>query len=352
MQQDPERILVIRFSSVGDIVLSSLLVRLLRHRFPQSEIEYLVKEEFADLVRYNPHISRVLTFPNNGTFRDLHEFRRKHRPERYDLLVDIHDNLRSRYLRLGAPHTVRIRKRKIARFLLVKCKWNVYPRFGGAPSVAERYVETVQHYGIRDDGKGLELFVPPAAQETVAALLTSLGKRPSDRLIGVCPAAKHWNKMWLEDRFAEAAANVSAEFNAGIVLLGSGKEEEARAKRIEQQIRERNPVASVLNSAGKLSLAETAAMMDHCSVVLSNDSGLMHIAAARKRNIVAIFGPTVRELGFYPFGTRSVVVEQDGLPCRPCTHIGLPECPKRHFKCMSDLSVSRVVAAARELVTG
>jgi heptosyltransferase-2 len=90
--------------------------------------------------------------------------------------------------------------------------------------------------------------------------------------------------------------------------------------------------------------------MDHCTVVISNDSGLMHLASARKRKLVAIFGPTVREFGFFPQGTESRVVEHEALPCRPCTHIGLPVCPKRHFRCMKDLTVSEVIHAAGKLL--
>ena len=352
MHKTPERILIIRFSSVGDIVLSSLLVRVLRNRFPHSIIDYLVKEEFADLMRDNPHVSRLLAFPINGTFRDLRTLRRQIRQEGYDLLIDIHGSLRSHYLCLGTSATVRIHKRKCARFLLVKFKWNVYQRLGGAPGAAQRYVETVQQYGIEDDGKGLELFLPAAARNNVTALLASAGNQSYRHLIGICPTAKHWNKMWLQERFADTAARLGNELDAGIVLFGSGKEEEDRVQAIEKLIRSQAPGILVINCAGKLSLTDVAAMMDHCSLVLSNDSGLMHIAAARKRRVVAIFGPTVRELGFFPFGTQSSVVEQSGLECRPCTHIGLPRCPKGHFKCMNDLSVSDVVAAARSLLAG
>ncbi len=351
MHRTPERILIIRFSSVGDIVLSSLLVRLLRRRFPQSTITYLVKAEFADLMRYNPHLSQLVTFPANGTFDDLRSLRRQIQREDYDLLIDIHGSLRSRYLCHDGAHTVRVNKRKLARFLLVKFKWNIYQKTGGSPSVACRYVETVREYGIKDDEQGLELFLPVEAEKNVASLLESAGDHRR-LLIGVCPAAKHWNKMWLPDRFAEAGAQLAQKHNAGIVLFGSGGEEERRASEIEAQIRTLAPGAPVMNCAGKLSLTDAAAMMDRCALVLSNDSGLMHIAAARKRPVVAIFGPTVRELGFFPFGTRSVVVERDRLPCRPCTHIGLSRCPKGHFKCMTDLSVSRVVDAAGSMLAG
>jgi heptosyltransferase-2 len=322
----------------------------MRRRFPDSRIDFLVKAEFADLVRFNPHLSQVIEFPVNGTFADLRDFRRRLSATRYDLIVDIHDSLRSRFLCLGARRVVRIHKRKIARFLLVQCKWNLYGWFGGAPPVAERYVEAVAEFGVTDDGAGLELFLPPATEEKIHETLASADIVPGAPLLALCPSAKHKNKIWLPDRFAEAAVTCAREFDAGIILFGSGQDEEERAAEIERQIHARAPDTKLLNVTGAVSLLETAALMDRCALVITNDSGLMHIAAARKKKIVAIFGPTVREFGFFPFGTQHLVVEHDSLPCRPCTSIGLPVCPKGHFRCMKDVPATRVIAAARQLL--
>jgi heptosyltransferase-2 len=136
---------------------------------------------------------------------------------------------------------------------------------------------------------------------------------------------------------------------AGILIFGSHGEED-RCSQIEGLITAASPGTVTVNLAGKLPFPETAAMMDRCAVVVTNDSGLMHIAASRKRNIVAIFGSTTEELGFFPYGTHHIVVEDSGLPCRPCTHIGRAACPKGHFKCMNDIPTSRVIEAARELL--
>jgi len=343
--------LVIRFSSVGDIVLSSLLVRVFHLRFPESQIDYLVKAEFADLVRYNPHISHVLEFPRGGTFSDLVNIRRRISASQYDLIIDIHDSLRSRYLCIGAKRVVRINKRKAARFMFINLKWNLYQMFGGTPSVAERYLETVWEFRAFNDNKGLEIFFPETAEDKALSLLHEAGAVPGQILIAVCPSARHFTKMWLKERFAEAAAQLSREVKAGIVILGSHGEEE-RCTDIERRIREASPETVVVNVAGRLSFPETAAMMDRCEIVITNDSGLMHIAAARKRNVVAIFGSTTKELGFYPYGTPHIVVENDSLECRPCTHIGRQSCPKGHFKCMNDIPTSRVVEAAHRLLEG
>ena len=136
MADSINRALIIRFSSVGDIVLSSLLVRAFRFRFPDAQIDFVVKQEYADLVHFNPNITNVREFPSAGTFKDLVHLRKKIQHNNYDLVVDIHDSLRSRFLCLGAKRAVRINKRKLARFLLVRFKLNVYDKFGGAPGVA------------------------------------------------------------------------------------------------------------------------------------------------------------------------------------------------------------------------
>jgi len=349
MRSTINRTLIIRFSSVGDIVLSSLLLRVLHRRFPRCQIDYLVKAEFADLVCHNPYVSHVIEFPTGGTFADLTQFRKRIRSVHYDLVIDIHDSLRSRYLCFGAKPLVRINKRKIARFLLVKTKLNLYSLYGNTISVADRYVETVKKFGVANDGEGLEIHFPKQAEERVLGFLVEAGVSAEKPLIGICPSAKHQNKIWLKERFAETAVTLARENHASIVLLGS-KDEESRCIEIEQLIHKAAPKTLVVSCAGRVSLTETAAIMDRCIIIVTNDSGLMHIAAARKRKVVAIFGPTVREFGFFPYGSKNAVVENTALSCRPCTHIGLPVCPKGHFKCMTDIPTSQVTESARRLL--
>lgn len=350
MSDSFNKTLIIRFSSVGDIVLSSLLVRTFRSHFPDCQLDFCVKEEFADLVRFNPNISNVIEFPKNGSFDDVQRLRKRIKKNNYDLIIDIHDSLRSRYLCFGAKDVVRINKRKFARFLLVKFKLNLYDTFGGAPSVALRYLEPVREFGIEDDGKGLEFFFAGDAAANVRELVRGSGFRVQEKFIGICPSAKHNNKTWLKERFAVAASTLSRTLNQPIVLLGFGDNEVKRCNEIENHIHNLKLEPKTLNLSGKISLTETAAMMDYCSILITNDSGLMHIAAARKRKVVAIFGPTVKEFGFFPFGTESIVVENNALDCRPCTHIGLAECPKGHFKCMNDISAAEVIASANTLL--
>jgi heptosyltransferase-2 len=163
------------------------------------------------------------------------------------------------------------------------------------------------------------------------------------------PSARHATKVWLKERFAEAATSLASRHDAGVLLFGS-QEESGRCAEIGALIRTAGPQRPVMNLAGKLSLLETAAAMDRCALVLTNDSGLMHVAAARRRKVVAVFGPSVRALGFLPFRTENVVLEHPHLRCRPCSHIGLPACPRGHFKCMNDITAAHVIAGAERLL--
>ena len=349
MQGVLHKTLIIRLSSVGDVVLSSPLVRALHDRYPDCQIDFLVKAEYADLVRFNPHVAHLIQFPGGGTLGDLVQLRRTIIASRYDLIIDIHDSIRSRYLSAGAGKVTRINKRKIARTLLVNFKMDVYDRFGGAPDVAARYLETVLPWGVRDDGGGPELFFPPDAGAALERLLDAEHVEPGTRCIGVCPCARHGNKVWPGERFAESAGLLAEQHGLTVLLFGAA-DERAMCESIEAIITRGHPRASVVNLAGRLSLLETGCAMDRCAVVLANDTVLMHIAEARGVPVVAVFGPTVRKFGFFPRGARATVVEHPGLSCRPCTHIGLPRCPLGHFRCMNEITPGAVIESAERVL--
>ncbi len=314
---------------------------------PQAQIDYLVRAEYADLLRGNPHLSELIEFPRGGTLGDLRRLRTEIIKRGYDCIVDIHGSLRSRLLCRGMGNVVRIRKRVFPRFVLVHFKKDLYPFFHGAPPVSERYCEPLAPWDITDDGEGPEVFPPPEARTRAEAVLQPLLEKRM--LIGICPSARHYTKMWPPERFAETAVALGRQHGAGIVLFGSSAEAD-RCRAIAEQVTSAEPSVAVLATAGMLSLPETAAAMDHCALVVTNDSGLMHIASARKRKIVALFGSTVRHFGFFPPAGESIVVEEHDLDCRPCTPIGRSSCPRGHFRCMLDITPDRVIGAATALL--
>jgi ADP-heptose:LPS heptosyltransferase len=170
-----------------------------------------------------------------------------------------------------------------------------------------------------------------------------------DHVIGLCPGAKHFTKRWQREKYAELGIRFARERKAKILLFG-GPAEREDCQYVARTIAAACGADAVTDHSGTLRLMETAAAFDYCDVVVTNDSGLMHIAAARQRKVVAMFGSTVREFGFGPFGTEAIVLERTGLTCRPCTHIGRASCPLGHLRCLNDIGVDEASAAVTKLL--
>lgn len=343
-----QKILIIRFSSLGDVILVSPLIRILRNTYPNTQIDFLVKSEYVDTVKFNPHLSNVIELKTNEK-EELRWLKEEIRRCRYDLIIDIHNSLRSRYLRWfsRARFTTSVNKRVVARFLLVNLKWNIYKNLF---SVDQRYLETVKRYGVNDDGNGLEIYLPKDTITTTKAMMERFKLEKYDVVLGIAPTARHFTKRWLPERFVEFGVEFSKQYQSKMFIFGS-KDERDYCEDIAQMINTRVGTSTAENLSGKLTLLETAAALDYCYVVVTNDSGLMHLAAARKKKIVAIFGSTVKEFGFIPYRTDHIIVEQSNLPCRPCSHIGLATCPKKHFRCMKNISVEDVFDAVKQMVS-
>ncbi|MFI5252220.1 MAG: glycosyltransferase family 9 protein [Bacteroidota bacterium] len=344
--QNISKILVVRFSSMGDIVLASPLLRILRKSFPSAQIDFLTKEEYADLVRYNPNISSVITL-QSASRNELRTVRRKLRRTRYSVLLDLHNSLRSRYIRkyahVGAKYVVN--KRIVQRFFLVNFHWNMY---NTVVPVFERYLETAKNLGVSDDNSGLDFFIPETYTSSAMIYLSDF-VIADEPLIALAPTAKHATKMWLPERFIDYGVAIAAEYNARLLVFG-GADEIDYCEEIVKRINSRSGKGSAKNCAGRPSLLETAALIKRCDLLVSNDTGLMHIGSACGKKLIAIFGSTVKEFGFFPDAKNSIVLENISLDCRPCSHIGLNKCPKGHFRCMTEISVDDLLRATHTLL--
>lgn len=345
----PNKTLVLRLSSIGDIILSSPMLRVLRKSAGNTaRIDFVVRKEYAELVRYSHHLSIVHEYDIATGYKGLQDLALQLRAEKYDLVIDIHDSIRTKLLRAAckAKNVVVIDKRKFERWLLVNLKRNAY---NDNLTVAERYIESLEEYGIKNDDKGLEIFIPDSTLFEISGKMGKLKLNQFEKVIGICPGSKHFTKRWQKEKFAEVGARIAKEFNAKILLFG-GEGEQEDCTFVRNEIARRVSEQSVSNFAGEYSLLESAAALEFCDVVVTNDSGLMHLAAAKQKKIVAIFGSTVKEFGFAPYGTESVVIENNNLDCRPCTHIGKKECPKGHFKCMEEIGAEEVYAAVKNIL--
>jgi len=341
----PSKILIIRFSSIGDIVLTNPVSRFLRGQFPDARIDFLTMKKYADLVRWNPDLSNVILLEEEGG-AGLAPLRRKIRETRYDLIVDLHNSLRSRYLRMfaGAKKVRVVNKQVVRRFLLVTFKKNLYrnPR-----PVTDRYCDTVRRFGDPDTRVGFP--VPEPVVGTATGLLAAAKLSPEHRLVGFAPTAVHFTKRWPMEKFVKLGIALAGSERAKIVIVGGPMEADYCAD-IAQLINSGAGAHCAESFAGKLSLAESAVVAGLCPVFVTNDTGMMHIAAARGARVVALFGSSVKEFGFFPQGEGHAVMESRGLECRPCSHIGRSSCPKGHFRCMNDITVDSVATEARRIL--
>jgi heptosyltransferase-2 len=322
---------VIRFSSLGDILLAAPALRALRARFPDAHLDLLVAREYADAASLLRGPNRVLTFDRATGWRGLWRLR-SDLARRYTILVDLQNSLRSAFLRATTWPTVWVKARRyrLRRWLLIRFKWNLY---GATPPVPLRYLKALEPLGVADDGRGLELFLAESAR-------VNDGEGERERLIVVCPGARHATKRWPLENWIALGTLLRAE---GYRIVVAGSEDER-----ELILLVADGIEGSRTFIG-LPIREIAALFRRSTAVISNDSGLMHLAAGLGKAVVALFGPTVREFGFYPFRARSAVLEHH-LDCRPCSAMGSESCPKKHFRCMLDTHPLNVVQALHNLL--
>ena len=312
------KILILRFSSIGDIVLTSPVVRCLKQQLKNSEIHYLTKKSFFSVVENNPNIDKVFSFE-----KDILEVLPELKKENYDWVIDLHHNLRSIRVKrvLGKPSRS-LNKLNIEKWLLVNLKINRLPD----KHIVERYFETVAHLGIKNDLKGLDFFID--AKDEVD--IFSLPKEFHNGFIAFVIGAKHNTKKIP----LEKIISICKKINRPIILIG-GKEDFETGEKTTSQI------STTFNACGKYNLQQSASLIKQAEKVITHDTGMMHIAAAFQKNIISVWGNTVPEFGMYPYmpgnEANSTIVEVKNLSCRPCSKIGFEKCPKGHFKCMNEI---------------
>lgn len=319
-------ILVVRFSSLGDVLLTTPLLRVLKKKYPAALVDFIVKPEYSPLVSGSPYLNRVIPFIK----KRAGELRRQVTAAGYDMIIDLQNNPRSRRLTSGAaPKLFRFAKHSVKKWMLVNLKID---RLSGLPPIPERYISSVP--GLEPDGMGLEYHFTQVP----------VPLEPGGRYIAICPGSKHFTKMWGENRFIELNKLL---VNDGFtpVLLG-GKDDAALCGRIAEA------APGTVNLAGDHPLEFAASALSRCLASVCNDSGLMHLSCSVGVPVLVFFGSTVRHFGFIPYKNRSVIMENNSLDCRPCSHIGRSSCPKGHFLCMTELQPADALARVKELAGG
>ena len=315
--------MIIRFSSIGDIVLTTPVVRQLKQQFEGAEVHFLTKQKHRCLLEANPYIDQLYSFD-----KKLDEVIPSLKKEKYDYIIDLHHNIRSLKIKrsLGIP-SFSFKKLNFEKWLLVNFKIDKLPNL----HIVDRYLETLNSFGINDDGKGLDYFIPESENFDVTQLPDSFQKG----YIALILAGTYFTKRLPAEKYFSLIEHKNFNF----VLLGGNSEQEMAEKIMA------GAGSNVVNLCGKLSINQSASVVSQARLVISNDTGLMHIAAAFQKKILSVWGNTVPQLGMHPYlpGEGSRMLEVKGLKCRPCSKLGKHECPKKHFECMNRISEASIL---------
>jgi heptosyltransferase-2 len=339
----PPEILIIRLSAIGDVLLTTPLLRALRVRHPRAEITFVTRPQFLPLLEHNPRISRIVGWdPRQGVRPLVETLGGPGALKRFTHRLDLQGNLRSRKLRwaLGGrwhthPHY------RVARALLIRTRWN---RYSDQRPVAERYFDAARGLEVAPDGGSLEMFLSRASIDAAERFLRAFSRQ----LIAIAPGASRPTKRWPVHHWIALARRLAEQGNDVVVLGGEMDRDAARTIVEAVEMPDADSNRGKIASAAGLDLPTTAALLRKCRALVAGDTGQMHLATAVGAPVVALFGPTVEAFGFFPYHAKSAVLQLD-LDCRPCSPHGGPACPLKHHRCLQDLQPAMVLEALRKL---
>ncbi len=310
------KILVVRFSSIGDIVLTTPVLRAMKNQLDDVEIHFLTKKSFQSVIENNPNVDKVITIDVS-----INEVTSSLKNEKYDWVIDLHNNIRTKSLKfkLRRP-SKKFPKLHWKKWKLVKFKNDAMPNL----HVVDRYFEAVSHLGVKADQKPCDF--PILTSDEVELALYGLKEK---QFCAVVIGAKFKTKQLPVEKLTE----IVAEINLPVLLIGGPEDRDLGEELIKVVKR-----TDVFNSCGKHSVLGSASLIKQSAKVLTNDTGMMHIASCYDVPIISVWGNTVPSLGMHPYrpeNKSSYSIHQvEGLSCRPCSKIGFASCPKGHFDCM------------------
>lgn len=331
------RILIIQTAFLGDVILCTPLIKATRKLFPDSFISFLLIPQTKNIVENNPHLDEIIVYDKKGKDKGLKNFFKmvkKIKMKNFDLVIIPHRYLRSALL----PYLAKIPQRigfdkSISSFLFTQKvtyqkNWHE----------VERNLHLLNDFSYDLPDKIPELFPGSEDFSYASQLLQDSGVKEDDKTVGIAPGSVWAAKRWLAERFAEVSDLLTKEAGAKVIFLGS-KEDEKLCLEIANLMKEKPLIL-----AGKTNILQSAVIISRCKVILSNDSAPVHIASAMKKPVVAIFGSTIPEFGFAPYGEGNIIIEKK-IECRPCGIHGKNKCPKKHFKCMTEITTQEVFEA-------
>lgn len=325
------KFLVIRFSSIGDIVLASPVLRCLKKQIATSEVHFLTKSSFSIVTASNPYVDKFHYLGN-----ELKPLIEELKNEDFDYVIDLHQNFRSAAVKRALnKKSFTIDKLNMEKFLLTNLHIDFMPR----RHITLRSLDTVSALGIKNDGMGLDYFIPEQDRISENDLPTSHHAGFIAVVIGASYATKKLPVYKLQE--------MCTLINHPIILVG-GKEDRSEG----EEIAGIDPT-KIYNACGKFNLNESADIVRRSKLVISHDTGLQYIACAFNKQVLAIWGSTSPKLDVEPYyGDHYLKTQAElpyknffvpGLSCQPCSKYGNRKCPRGHFKCMRDMDIRLIV---------
>ena len=324
------RFLVVRFSSIGDIILTTPVLRHLKNQVEDAEIHFLTKSAFASLLESNPFVDQIHSFDG-----DMKKCIRDLKTLKVDYIIDLHHNVRSAHLKYGLKRMdFTVHKLNWKKWIFVNLKVDRMPH----KHMVDRNLDTIRTFISKRDRGGLDYFIPE--QDEIKP--SELPETYRNGFIGLAIGAQHKTKKLP----VESLIELCNRLRHPVIILGGPSDRD-----IGEQITSSLPEKTILNSCGQYNLHQSASLVKQANLLITHDTGLMHIGAAFNKKIISIWGNTVPQFGMTPFRTHpsSQHFEVTGLKCRPCSKIGYQKCPKRHFKCMLEQDLEGIVRATHQL---
>lgn len=333
------KILIIRFSSLGDVLLTTPIIRTIRNNYPSAEIHFLTKKQFAPILENNPNINQIIKYDSQTErFKNIIK---KIAKNRYDLIIDLHSKLNSFLIKLFSGNCKKItyNKRHFYRWRLThkSLSKNLAP----ITSTVSLYFTALDKLGIELDCEKLDIFLPDNQDE----IYSEFRIKNSELRISISPGVTHFTKQYPAKYYSQLIDIMINKFNAQVILLGNEYE-----KSLTIQIAN-NCKNKILDLSGKTGIMEMAVIIKNSDLFISGDCGPMHIAGALNKPQIAIFGSTHPKLGFTPINPNSVIIQKE-MSCRPCALHGRDNCPKGHFKCMMDIKPEEIFEKIESIVKG
>ena len=328
------KILVIRFSSIGDIVLTTSFIATLKKTFPNFEIHYLTLDKFSSILEFHPKIDRVIELNSKSSLKDLLEFNKFIKSSNYNRIFDLHGSIRSRIITKGIGQSIsRVKKPRFLRFILFQFHINMFPL---------NFSATHMYHNCLKGNESIEfpntyLSVSDLEQKNAVSFLKK--NNVEGGFIEIMPGAAWPQKQWGVAKYSKAITKIISRSNKSIVLLGGKKD------KINNEIEKINN--QVVNLTGKTDLRQAISILSLSDTVLGSDTGLVHIAEALGKSVNMILGPTAKETGGGVSLSSSKNIETD-LWCRPCSQNGKNSCYRSSQHCMNLISSDAVVKSVLE----